>query len=259
MSPARSQHSKTASFPDSTRIGIAEGKVRGVVDIAFIIDCTGSMGPCISALKHNVSSFVDFLSSGAQGEAPPVREWRARIIGFRDWEFDQVPLEMHPFVTDAGLLRDQLQGLVAEGGMDEPECLLDALYAAAVCGQTDRGAQPDPYKWRYRSDATRVAIVFTDASFKPTLFLPEARGGGLDDVMNVLITERILLSVFAPGMECYDRLSDLPNSEYDPIPVPENSTLQEALAQFTQDRQNFEKALKQLAATISRSCATELL
>jgi hypothetical protein len=257
--PGRSHLPQSAAFPDNARLGIAEGKTRGVVDIAFIIDCTGSMGPCIEALKANVSSFVDFLANGAEGEAPPVSNWRARIIGFRDWEFDPVPLEMHPFVSDVESLRAQLTGLVAEGGVDEPECLLDALYACAVCGQTNRGDLPDPGRWRHRSDATRVAIVFTDASFKQTLFLEQARGGGLDDVMNVLITERIVLSIFAPGMECYDRLSDLPNSEYDPIPVPQDMTLQDALAAFTQNRENFEKALKQLAATISRSAATEVV
>jgi hypothetical protein len=74
----------------------------------------------------------------------------------------------------------QLANLRAAGGGDEPESLLDALYKVATMEATPKGAQgEEPNKWRYRSDAARVVIVFTDASFKETMSIPEAKGGSL--------------------------------------------------------------------------------
>jgi hypothetical protein len=85
---------------------------------------------------------------------------------------------------------------------------LDALYKVASMRASPKGSQiEDRGKWRYRSDAARVVIVFTDASFKETLSLPEAKGGSLQDVANVIMANRIILSVFAPNFEGYDRLS----------------------------------------------------
>jgi hypothetical protein len=229
------------------------------VDLVFIVDCTGSMQPCIDALKANIAAFVDYLQNGADGVAPPVGNWRARIVGYRDFEFDPVPLEPYPFVSSVAELESQLQTLVAEGGVDEPECLLDALYYVACVGQSELGQSPDPALWRHRSQTTRVAIVFTDATFKNMIFLEEARGGSVEDVMNALVTHRVLLSIFAPSMACYDEFSsNLQYSEYEAIPVAEDQTPQKALADYTQDRSNFDRALKQLAVSISRSVATDI-
>src|SRR4029453_5793870 len=72
----------------------------------------------------------------------------------------------------------------------------------------------DAGKWRYRSDAARVVVVFTDASFKETMSLPEAKGGSLQDVANVVMANRIILSLFAPNFEGYDRLSQIDKSEW---------------------------------------------
>ncbi len=65
----------------------------------------------------------------------------------------------------------------ANGGGDEPESLLDALYTVAAMEAVPKGSQSeDPAKWRYRSDAARVVIVFTDASFKETMSIPAGEG-----------------------------------------------------------------------------------
>ena len=64
-----------------------------------------------------------------------------------------------------------------------------------------KGAQSeDASKWRYRSDAARVVVVFTDASFKETMSIPEAKGGALQDVANVVMANRIILSLFRPEL-----------------------------------------------------------
>ncbi len=231
-------------------------KTRGVADIVFLIDISGSMAPVIDALKRNIEMFMDTLSTGEGNNVSPVRDWRAKVVGYRDFEADAEAFIDNPFVRDVDALKAQLAGLRAEGGGDEPESLLDALYRIATMEQMERGAQSDdPSKWRYRSDAARVVIVFTDASFKETMSIPEARGGGIQDVINAMVNSRIILSLFAPDMPGYDQLSQLDKSEWEAISYP-GLNPQEALAQYTSDQANFRNTLRQLAASVSKSAET---
>jgi von Willebrand factor type A domain len=152
-------------------------KTKGVADIVFLIDVSGSMAPCIDALRKNIEAFIDSLSRGDANNSAPVRDWRGKVIGYRDVEASQAEglpwIVDNAFVRDAGALKAQLSALEANGGGDEPESLLDALYTVAAMEAVPKGSQSeDPAKWRYRSDAARVVIVFTDASFKETMSIP---------------------------------------------------------------------------------------
>ncbi len=241
----------------------ARVKTRGVADIVFLIDVSGSMTPCIDALRRNIEIFIDSLSHGDPNNAAPVRDWRGKVVGYRDIEAadsEGLPwIVDNPFVRDAGALKAQLAGLQAAGGGDEPESLLDALFTIASMEAMPKGTQDeDPGKWRYRSDAARVVIVFTDASFKETMSVPAAKGGSLQDVANIVMANRIILSLFAPNFEGYDRLSQIDKSEWEVVEY-EGLSPQEALQKFTSDPVNFRTTLKQLAASVSRSAATVAL
>jgi hypothetical protein len=241
----------------------ARPKTKGVADVVFLIDVSGSMSPIIDALRKNIEAFVDSLSQGDANNVAPVRDWRGKVVGYRDIEAAESEglqwLEEHPFVADAAALKAQLATLRAEGGGDEPESLLDALYKVATMEASPKGAQSlDANKWRYRSDAARVVVVFTDAPFKETMGIQEAKGGSLQDVANVVMANRIILSLFAPNFEGYDRLSQIDKSEWEAVEY-EGLTAQEALRKFTADPANFRTTLKQLAASVSRSAETVAL
>ena len=236
------------------------GKTKGVADIVFLIDVSGSMAPIIDALRKNIEVFIDSLSSGDANNAAPVKDWRGKVVGYRDAEHDGPNwIQDHPFVRDAVALKAQLASLRAEGGGDEPESLLDAIYKVATMEASPKGAQSeDPNRWRYRSEAARVVVVFTDASFRETMAIPEAKGGALQDVANVVMANRIILSLFAPNFEGYDRLSQIDKSEWEVVEYPGLSP-QEALRKFTEDAANFRTTLKQLAASVSKSAETVAL
>lgn len=238
-------------------------KTKGVADLVFVIDVSGSMAPCIDALRKNIEAFIDSLSRGDGNNVAPVRDWRGKVVGYRDIETAEsegIPwLLDNPFVRDVAALKSQLAALKAEGGGDEPESLLDTLYKVASMPAIPKGSQAeDPEKWRYRSDAARVVIVFTDASFKETMSIPEAKGGSLQDVANVVMANRIILSLFAPNFEGYDRLSQIDKSEWEVVEF-DGLNPQEALQKFTSDPVNFRTTLKQLAASVSRSAETVAL
>jgi hypothetical protein len=265
VDPAPAQHeSSGVATPDtSASPPPARAKTKGVADIVFMIDVSGSMKPCIDALRTNIEAFIDSLSKGEGNNAAPVKDWRGKVVGYRDIEAAQsegIPwIVDNPFVRDAAALKSQLAELRAEGGGDEPESLLDALFKTASMEASPKGSQlEDPAKWRYRSDAARVVVVFTDAPFKETMSLQEAKGGSLQDVANIVMANRIILSLFAPNFEGYDRLSQIDKSEWEVVEY-EGLTPQEALKKFTSDPVNFRTTLKQLAASVSRSAETVAL
>ena len=234
-------------------------KTKGVADIVFLIDVSGSMAPVIDSLRKNIEVFIDSLSGADANNAAPVKDWRGKVVGYRDAEHDRDWFQDHPFVRDSVALKAQLASLRAEGGGDEPESLLDALYKVATMEATPKGAQSEePNRWRYRSEAARVVVVFTDASFRETLSIPEAKGGALQDVANVIMANRIILSIFAPNFEVYDRLSQIDKSEWEVVEY-EGLTPQQALQKYTTDQANFRNTLKQLAASVSKSAETVAL
>lgn len=233
-------------------------KVKGVVDIVFLIDATGSMSHCIDALKENISKFIDSLTGSDPNNTMPVKHWRGKVVGYRDYLCDKVPLVDNLFVEDATSLKSQLSALQAEGGGDEPESLLDGLYKVATQEQMEKGEQDlDPRKWRYRSDAARVVVAFTDASYHPNMTVCS---GTVDDVISALHANRIILSLYAPEMDCHHEIARANRSEFFGIPydTADSTGPQTALKAFTSDQANFRKTMEMLAKSVSQSAGVSL-
>ena len=235
----------------------ARPKIKGVADIVFLLDATGSMQPSIDAVKRNIGTFVDKLESPDENATLPVKDWRAAVWEFRDVRADGGRwLVRHPFVRSAGELRGQLGGVVASGGGDEPESLLDALHAVAKMDASPRDAnEGEPEKWRARGVATRVVVVFTDASFHPSL--SEPAGLDIDDAINAVEAAHIRLTLFAPQMACYDDLAETQHCKYEAVESRPGECAVSALARFTGDSAAFAKTMAMLAASVSDSVAAE--
>lgn len=229
-------------------------------DIVFLLDITGSMQLCIDALQRNIATFIDFLSADDANNEMPVKDWRGKIVGYRDVNYDGDDwFEDNDFVRDADALKAQVNAMKAKGGGDEPESLLDAIYRVGALGAVDRGFQEDdPKRWRHKYDAARVIVIFTDASYHPTMSIPDARDGMLSDVVNLCISEKLLLALFAPDMPCHNEISAIPGVEYRPTSA-KGEDPQDGLAQFTSDQKKFSVVLEQLAKSISRSANVEKL
>lgn len=228
---------------------VMPAKKKGVADFIFLVDGTGSMHKCMRALKDNISVFLEGLND-AQGA---LHDWRGKVVVYRDVDADGSGwMENNPFVqNDPVSIRSQVQTLEAKGGGDEPESLLDALHMIATMGHTEKGAVTlDPMKWRYPSDAGRVVILFTDASFHSRIkYKPEVAGGTINDVFAAMTNARIILHFFAPDNEDYNRLSELPKSEFNALDEPPV----QSLATLSGDRDKFQKIMLALVKTISSS------
>ena len=75
-------------------------KVKGVADIVFLLDATGSMGPCINAVKNNIKTFVNTFTMPTPNGPAVVKDWRAKVMGYRDLDYTDFPAIVdNPFVS----------------------------------------------------------------------------------------------------------------------------------------------------------------
>jgi len=97
-----------------------------VVEVAFVLDTTGSMGPLIEAAKRKIWSIAT-----AVVDANPDAEIRMGLVAYRDIGDDYVT-KTYPLTTDIQDLYANLLELRARGGGDWPENVNEALLAAVT-------------------------------------------------------------------------------------------------------------------------------
>ncbi|MBM3979296.1 MAG: VWA domain-containing protein [Planctomycetes bacterium] len=232
-------------------------KVKGIADIVFLLDATGSMGPCINAVKQNIKTFVQTLTTPTPNGAAVVKDWRAKVMGYRDLDYTDVPAIVdNPFVGSSVELEAQLDALKADGGGDEPETLLEALYMLANMPSTGPDEPLRPDAWRNVNSGRRFVIVFTDAPFKEPLRVP--KDARIDDVILNLMTAKIVLHMFAPAtLARFGTLEEVDKALWYKVPVNPGETAQSALEAYTADQTKFEKIIQLLAKTMTQQSGAD--
>jgi len=91
------------------------------VDLAFMVDCTGSMGCYISAVKDQIKLIVKRVKS-----TNPSLDLRLSFLGYRDLE-DTNQFEIFDFSRDHDAFSAFVGAIVAGGGGDAPEDIAGAL------------------------------------------------------------------------------------------------------------------------------------
>ena len=168
----------TAELQDRTPGTVSQKTIRGGgqnasqqvetdVDIVFVIDCTGSMGPLLEKVKSNVLKMYERIKQGLMEKNRILRNLRARVIAFRDyyWDWEAADQENEGPMKESAFFRlpDQnaefasfVNALRPAGGEDDPESSLEALHLAF---QSD---------WaRIQGKGRRIVILFTDTSPHP--------------------------------------------------------------------------------------------
>ena len=119
------------------------------LDIVFVIDATGSMGPIMTQVKKRALTLGDEIKTKMKEAGKPVDSLRMRVIDFGDfaYEADEALRQTDFFVMDGDKQKfeDAINGIEFENrGGDLPENALEALYAA-MCSEwipiksTDKG------------------------------------------------------------------------------------------------------------------------
>lgn len=161
---------------------LAEETVKTKADIVFVIDTTGSMGDEINNVVENLNKFTSVLESGDIN-------YRIAVIDYKDSSY---PEETSVLLTNesgdywfksAGEVSEILGKMVADGGGDGPETVVDAM------GLMLSGAIS------FREDASTFAMLLTDADYKE---YNEYGYESIDALIDDLIKVGVCTSVIAP-------------------------------------------------------------
>lgn len=254
-------------------------KVKGVVDIVVLLDISGSMQPCIDAVKTSISAFISQMSATDANNDSPVKDWRMKVVGYRDHQADPSGWFVdNPFVREVAAVQAQLNasGMRAAGGGDEPESLLDALYTLAKMDQCGVQDTEDANKWRARGHAARAVIFFTDATYKTPMTVPGAAPGNVDDLIKIVMDNKLIVFGFIPEWSGYlEDLGCLDKAQFEFVatvadhpaiaglgkPGAEGNAAMTAAVNAMRakvaDPVAFTKLMVQLAKTVSKSAVVE--
>lgn len=95
------------------------------VDLAFVVDTTGSMGGLIAAAQEQMICMLDELTRAAD-----VNLWLG-VVEYRDHPpQDTLVSRVHAFTDDLQKAQQTIRKLEAHGGGDAPEAVLDGIVAA---------------------------------------------------------------------------------------------------------------------------------
>ncbi len=166
------------------------------VDLAFVIDTTGSMWDDIGAAKANATSYINAFKDSL--------DLRIAVVAFRDFPVspyggggDYPYLDIQQFTSDRSKAISAIQSLSAGGGADTPEssyCALLHVMRGDKCA--GRGSNTTIGEWRPSS--TKGIIWMTDAlPHSPEPFT----GFTANDVITTAIKNRVLLIGGGEGEE----------------------------------------------------------
>ena len=116
------------------------------IDVAFLLDATGSMGDEIEAVKTRIR---DMISEIALGE--PMPDVRFGMVAYRD-RGDEYVTRAYELTRDIDRIVANLDQIQATGGGDYPESLNEALHVAL-----------QELNWETGDHVTRLVFLIADA------------------------------------------------------------------------------------------------
>ena len=109
-------------------------KMKYNVDIAFVIDATGSMSDLIDIVKSNAINFYSDIQSVMSKKGKTIQDFRIKVIAYRDYVADgneaMLRTDFFNLPEETEAFRDTVSSISAFGGGDEPEDGLEALAFA---------------------------------------------------------------------------------------------------------------------------------
>jgi Mg-chelatase subunit ChlD len=175
---------------------------RPVVEVAFVLDTTGSMGPLIEGAKRKIWSIATAII-----DCSPEADIRMGLVAYRDIG-DIYVTKTFDLTTDIQGLYADLLKLRAQGGGDWPESVNEALWVATT-----------KLSWSHGHNTTRIMFLVGDAP--PHMDYPQDMK--YPDVMRLARQKGITVNaVQAGGARDTERvwrdIAQMGHGDYIPIP-----------------------------------------
>lgn len=182
--------------------GQGEVTVKGVVDIVFLLDVTGSMGPAIVELGKSMMNFIDSIDPSL------IKDYRVKLASFGDFDTDSDDIKLNisrQNTKDTKALYQDFLDVIElikkkGGGSDIEESPLDALYKTVQDGFSA--------DW---SERTKVIILFTDAPSKDiqkdTIGMDLPNDEKINMLAQLINSNHVRTYIYAPNDSNIDRLS----------------------------------------------------
>lgn len=116
------------------------------IEVAFVLDTTGSMSGLLEGAKRKIWSIANQMASGQ-----PTPEIRMGLVAYRD-RGDAYVTRFHDLTGDIDAIYAALQGLSADGGGDTPESVNQALHETV-----------ERMSWTPGQDVYKVVFLVGDA------------------------------------------------------------------------------------------------
>lgn len=122
-----------------------ESKEKTELDLVFVVDNTGSMGPWIRSAQDNVQRIIREI---VREESSDVR---FALVSYRDHppQDRTFVTQTHDFTSNVSDMQLWVDEMKANGGGDGPEAVAAAMY--------------DALHLNYRPNSTKIAVVIADA------------------------------------------------------------------------------------------------
>ncbi|XP_068689763.1 uncharacterized protein [Montipora foliosa] len=117
---------------------------RQKVDLVFIVDCTGSMGPYIKQAQKHIRTIAETVSRTAFSVKLALVEYKDHPPQDRTFI-----TRVHDFTLSLSDMKTWVDGMRASGGGDGPESVACALHEAT--------------KLSFREDSTKMCVLIADA------------------------------------------------------------------------------------------------
>lgn len=125
----------------------------GPLDVAFVVDDTGSMGPALTNIKNELGNIATAVQANSGND------YQLGLVTFKDdvtVRTDLAPLNL-------GVVTPQINALTATGGGGEPEASDEAVNTAVNNLPATGRPQTGNFSGTWRTNATKMVILVTDA------------------------------------------------------------------------------------------------
>jgi len=199
-------------------MALQRAKLKGIVDLVFCIDNSGSMESCIEGLKTNVNSFVEALNTSN----PQLKiDFR---IGFCLYNYKNY--NVLKFIDDPQIFKSQLESVNSDNLQEFTPGAIDFSIS--------------DFEWR--PDCNKFMIVFTDEGLLDGYsdnYVADKGATDFENLKDKIINNKINLFYYGAECQYYEQFGKMPRGRFTKM--------------WFDDSLDFNELLRNLGKTVSNS------